>query len=404
MSKKVKGQKLDLATFVGPSNPTLNLPTAPDPQRQRNIRKTDDTKVERVRDSQGWSRNVRSDESFGNKSSEDETVWRKSYGLKTSGGESSERPRLNILPKSTGGSSATESDIQDDKWSKVFKNVPDSKGKSAGRFDDDTQRGGKFSTPNYKRSSREEISSLALPTAPRSVVSNPAPAPVKPVVVAVKDTSVNDLKAAKAVQKQEATRKAKELRELQIQESLNAATLAVELSSKAYQAGLVDLSTGLKGDMLVDHIKSSDSVVTGSMLLKGVLEQTENEMSQWWIKSNYGAALAFLLQSSFDDQVSALYVIQEFCHSKKFPKVEVKGVTRKLIEYYFGLMLSNEFVDAESFIAWADDSSARSDTSLGRLDAIVQTTNFVQSIRHAMMATEDDPDDDEVDAPREILK
>lgn len=396
MSKKVKGQKLDLATFVGPSNPTLNLPTAPDPLRQRkDVRKaTEDFRLEKGKD-QGWSRNMRGDDN--SKFGEDDSVWRKSFGPKSSGiEERSERSKFSTVKP-------MESDTAEDKWSKVFKNVPDSRPKNfSGARNEDDLRNSKIS-PSIKRGTREEVHSLALPTAPRSVAqSSPVPTPPK-IPVVVKDTNQND-KAAKALQKQEANRKAKELKEQQELMIINAAKAAREASVRAYQVALELLALGVKGDELLKHVQEKRADVTGSTLLKGILEQVESELYPWWTNGEYGSALSFLLHSSDADQVAALFVIQEYCCVKKFPKIDVKGVSRRLIEYYFGLMLSNELVDGENFVAWADDSSGDSEASLGRLDAIVQTTNFVQSVRQALLSTEEDVVDDEIDAPRETMK
>jgi hypothetical protein len=155
---------------------------------------------------------------------------------------------------------------------------------------------------------------------------------------------------------------------------------------------------------LLEHVNTVSVKPTGAAVLKGVLDQMDSiTTSKWWVKEEYGAALQGLLAGSVTGQVAALYAVQVYCHEKKFPKVEIKGKQTKVIEVIFAVLMNSNIIDPDSFVAWADDEN-QAEVG-GRVDAIVQTTSFIQSIRDLdLQEFDEDADDDDIDAPREYVK
>lgn len=227
--------------------------------------------------------------------------------------------------------------------------------------------------------------------------------------VAVVDTKAQEAKEAKEkarAEREERERKAKEEKEMA---ALAAATKALKLKEEnaAAETKAVEiLSQGLKGAELLAAAKASATKLNAAMLFKAILEKTNDLVATpWWTKAEYGALLGSYLAVSIDEQIAALYVLQEFCHARSFPKVQVKGKERKLIEFIFSTLLSQELVEFEGFMGWADDASTLYEDSKGRIDAIVQTTAFITSVRNAMEANDEEgDDDDEIDAPRQTVK
>jgi hypothetical protein len=222
--------------------------------------------------------------------------------------------------------------------------------------------------------------------------------------------AIEDAKAAKIAKKAEreanekAAREKKELAAIAEKERKERELIEAEAAGKS---AITALSSGLKGSALVDEIKSLGAQApTGAALLYQVLEQSNDDVlsSNWWTDAEYGEALKKLLAGSQKKEVAALYSVQIYCAEKKFPKVKVNGVTKKVIESLFGILLSNELIDGESFLAWTEDDEG--EDSLGRLDAIVQTTALVNSIREALVmedSEEEEEEEEEIDASREVF-
>jgi hypothetical protein len=235
-----------------------------------------------------------------------------------------------------------------------------------------------------------------VPTAP----TGPSPAELK----AAAEAEQKAAKAAKRAEREEAERKAKEAKEAAAAEAAAALEKAKNEQAIAIAAAADVMASGLKGTALLAHVKGVEVKPTGSAVLKALLEKLDDvTTTKWWVKDEFGTVLTELLKDSVKEQVNALYVVQAYCHSKKFPKVEVKGKPAKLIEVLLAVLLNNGMVDSESVLAWADDDNAAEVG--GRLDAIVQTTSFVQAIREALAADEEEGDEiDDIDAPREFVR
>jgi hypothetical protein len=261
---------------------------------------------------------------------------------------------------------------------------------------------------------------MPLPTAPRSAMQSTAAAPAVPSEAAEKAAAqalkaVEDEKAAKAAKKQEkleAERKAKEAKEA----AAAAAAAAVEQAktdlAMAHAAAEEAVATGLKGSSLLAHVNGLATKPSGAALLKSVLAAADTAgtgdvtQSKWWVKEEYGEALTALLQtpaaSAAKQQLAALYVVQGFCHSRKFPKVDIKGKPHKVIEVIFALLMNNDMVEPDVYVAWADDENPIEEA--GRVTAIVQSTTFVQSIREADVEEfDEDEEQEEIDEPRQTV-
>jgi len=156
------------------------------------------------------------------------------------------------------------------------------------------------------------------------------------------------------------------------------------------------ISTGTKGEALLAAIVALPDKITGSALIRSILSTAVDPLSlKWCTKSEYGLALDYLLKKDSSSQLRSLLTVQDHCNKLKFPKIEIKGNARNLIEVIFQLMYQNDLVDAPVFLSWADEHS---DTP-GKTTAIVQTTPFLQFLREEDSADEHDEDEEEIDAP-----
>lgn len=160
------------------------------------------------------------------------------------------------------------------------------------------------------------------------------------------------------------------------------------------------INTNLKGDEIKNYTNEMSVKPTSASVVRAVLKRQTTANILWLNDTEYGVVIKNLIRDT-DDKVNVLFAVQEFCHGLKFPKIDVKGTQRNLIEVIFQLLFKKEIIDDSSFLAWAEDDR----DFLGRVNAIVQTTNFIQ-----LLTADDDEDDDEfeeeedVDRPREIVK
>jgi hypothetical protein len=159
------------------------------------------------------------------------------------------------------------------------------------------------------------------------------------------------------------------------------------------------LNSELKGESIKEYAEKMETKPTAAAFISAVFKrEISNEISVSWLNdSEYGIVVKYLV-GKIADKVNFLFAVQEYCHNLKFPKIDVKGSPRNLIEVIFQLLFKKEIIDDAAFLAWADDER----DSSGRVNAIVQTTNFIQ------LLTEEDEEDfeeeEDVDRPREIVK
>jgi hypothetical protein len=246
----------------------------------------------------------------------------------------------------------------------------------------------------------------AIPTtAPQA--SQPAPIPAASnqsvSLVVDKRASRKVMQADKKKEKEEAARRAKEAKERK--EAKEAAELQrLEDDEAAAKTVVADIiGTGLKGDDLCSYIEKLEVIPTGSVLVSEVLLNLEDPLSTAWCrKSEYGSAIAMLVSGNTKAQIRALNEIQLYCNKLKFPKVDyAKSVSRWLIEVVFELCYTQEVMDHEGFIAWSEDNAEVP----GKINAIVQTTNFIRLLsEHDFDDDENENEEEEIDAPLPTIK
>ena len=211
-------------------------------------------------------------------------------------------------------------------------------------------------------------------------------------------------KAEKAKKREEEERAAKEAKEAKLKAERDAIDALKAAEDNARAAADAAVASGHLGEKLYDHIQSMEKKPSGASLIFKVLSlQTELSSLVWCTKAQYGSAIKSLLEGKIKDQVAAIYAIQEFCHSKKFPKIDVKGTKRNFIEVVFQLLYKNDIFEHEAFSRWSDDDNL---TNIpGKQDAAFQTVQFFTVLNEVSDEEYDeDEEEEEIDAPREIVR
>jgi hypothetical protein len=264
-----------------------------------------------------------------------------------------------------------------------------------------------------------------LPTAPKASLdggkvnnaSSASPIPIfKEKVVPPKapknekkqeDETTTDGKTEKQ-KKAEKRKQEEETRKAKIEAENAAKEEKQNRHSSSYSAVIDSIKSGLKGKALTEQVKATlgeENSLSPDGVLKAILHSLNEEdyITKWYDQATYGNILAASSNKTTKDELALLYTIQEYCHSKKFPKIEMKGgSSKKLIELLITNLLVGEFVDVEGIIAWADDEN--DDDIPGRADAIIQTTGMVATLRSSLVDEESEVDSDEdFDAPQAHL-
>jgi len=292
-------------------------------------------------------------------------------------------------------------------------------GGGGGRYDDHRRERDALN-PNYRR----EMADMPLPTAPRATLGNNP-------MISKENVFQMALSTAKGTgKKQQKENKKKPSNNNNKKDALSPIAQPTDEDNEPEQpkedakgetmaAVATAVAQGLKGGALTDAVCSlyAEKGLTSPMsthgLMIGILQAVDTGSypswaAGWFTANDYGDLLKYEVTAKYDPKqsktldahVDALYGVQEFCASKKFPKVEVKGKERRLIEVIFSVLSLANIIDVDALIGWADDVRDRDDVP-GRVDAIVQTTNFIASLREN---DEEEEADDEVDAPRDFVK
>lgn len=275
--------------------------------------------------------------------------------------------------------------------------------------------------PNYA----SELRNAPLPSAPRATLANSAFQPKQNVFeMAMSKATKKEKKPKKETATKTKTNKNKfavgdssdeEEEEEEETTSASVSTPAAApapkeevkpVNTKAPTAEVVAaaLAAGHKGPALTAAIKSGYEAkdlsaplsVHGFVLAIFTHMQSTNESfsSKWYKPEQYGHALKELVATRpMNEQIDAIYAVQEFCHSQKFPKIDVSGKQKKLIEVIVTALLVTEAIDVDTVLGWADDETDRDDVK-GRVDAIVQMTTMLSTLREPDEVEEADLDDD----------
>ncbi len=254
-----------------------------------------------------------------------------------------------------------------------------------------------------------------LPSAPKAAVaaaSNPARAEEEAKALeAAKQSKEDEAKrareekeAAKAARKkaEEDAKRAKEEAKRAEEEAKNAVLNAY---SNTFNTTTEAIKNGQKGSALTAHLKANlPAPILPAGVLKAILSSLNNDYTSvnWWGADAYGDALKNLFEHTVPAQVSLLYAVQDFCHSKKFPKITTAKGEKRLIEALFNILLNAKLVDIDGIIAWADDDNKLN--IAGRTDAIVQTTAMVQTLRDLMADDEEEEEEDLDDYQQQYIR
>lgn len=145
----------------------------------------------------------------------------------------------------------------------------------------------------------------------------------------------------------------------------------------------------------------SDSIALGKQLLSKLYEKPNACTELEWIDAGqYGAVLAKLIYreqpktKEVEAQVEVVYAVQEAFHKAGFPRNAQK---KPLIELTFIRLYKNEILAEEAYLAWKDDSSDRP----GKLDAIVQTTKFLDFLQEEEESSEEEDEDEDEQEDKE---
>jgi len=201
-------------------------------------------------------------------------------------------------------------------------------------------------------------------------------------------------KAAKAAAKAEAERLEAE-RKLAEKEAEKAAIA----NQRSVAATLI--KENKKGEALADEISNRSDKIPGAALISEILSSLSSPTDLAWCNpTEYGAALSALLQDNAKDQMMAIYELQQYCHKIGFPKIDTKSGKRAYFEVIFQLFYQFDIVDATGFQAWFDDELF--DELPGRVDALVQATEFMNWLNEEEEVSDDE--DEEIEglepAPR----
>jgi hypothetical protein len=273
-------------------------------------------------------------------------------------------------------------------------------------------RGGGFGDRDSRNSfasfgSRKPTFSMkttATTIVPQAVQPAPIPAASNQSISLIidKKASRKEKHADKKKEKEEVARRAKEAKDQK--EAKEAAELQRLEDDEATAKTVVGdvIGSDLKGAELCSYIEKLEVIPTGSVLISEVLLNLEDPLSTAWCrKSEYGSAIAMLVSGNKKAQIRALNEIQLHCNKLKFPKVDTKSGARGLIEILFELCYTQEVIDYEGFVAWSEDNAEVP----GKINAIVQTTNFIRLLSEQDFDNdEDENEEEEIDAPLPTIK
>lgn len=360
MSKK-KGVKLDWNVLARDSNQDMALPSAPGQPSSYNGRQDN---------RQSWERQ----------------------------GQDRQRPKLNLTPRTVPVDPRPGEQVNppsapvsssNDKWDNVFAKKASNDVRKQPLEEEFVE------APRSSRSGRRDVSAELSEAIQNAVISTENVKKVDPK------------KAAKAAARAEEEKKRQQEKEAALAAKEAKMQAEKDAREKASKLSQDIIATGIKGDDLVKHIEGLEikpepaSMV--SILLAQITDPTVNAANacRWCTKSEYGQALATLNKGNAMKQLFCLYEVQKYCDGLKFPKIEVKGEKLNLIEVMFQVMYTNEVVDNDGFGLWSDDDN---DEIPGKLNAVVQTTNFISMLNEVDEDEENEEvEDDEVDAVRETI-
>lgn len=158
-----------------------------------------------------------------------------------------------------------------------------------------------------------------------------------------------------------------------------------EIASRLVQEQIV-------GNDLLIRIESEN--VTGSQLLKEILNKFEPDNIEWINKNQYGSALKLLLEENSKEQLVCLFLIQNYSYTHGFPKINYKDKEVYYIKMIFHLLFTNDIIDESTYLEWLDILTDLVDIDNSVKNIIcIQTAEFINIFK--MTFTDQDYENDQ---------
>ncbi len=130
--------------------------------------------------------------------------------------------------------------------------------------------------------------------------------------------------------------------------------------------------------------------ITGSQLLKEILNKYDDPNNYSWIEQNqYGLALQFLLKENSREQLLCLLLIQNYSNSHGFPKINYKDKHVYFLKMIFQLLFTYDIIDESIYWEWQEILTNIVDIDEKTKNTIcIQTTEFFNILK--MTFTDED--------------
>mmetsp|Transcript_3137 Transcript_3137/g.4832 ORF Transcript_3137/g.4832 Transcript_3137/m.4832 type:complete len:555 (+) Transcript_3137:110-1774(+) len=151
-----------------------------------------------------------------------------------------------------------------------------------------------------------------------------------------------------------------------------------EIESKCTEAEKA-ISSGKIGSELVSILKEMGENIpnAGAFILEMLRTCGKPALDKWANDEEYGKALKFLApENNKKEQVLMLYGVQMYVHEVGFPKIGKEALVLKI----FTFLYSKDIIVEEAFEEWSEDVD---DTTPGKQNSLIQTTNFFEFLKQA---------------------
>ena len=160
----------------------------------------------------------------------------------------------------------------------------------------------------------------------------------------------------------------------------------------------------LIGCDLMSRIESDN--ITGSQLLKGILNKYNDPNIYNWIELNqYGSSLQLLLKNDLKEQLLCLLMIQNYSNSFGFPKITYKNKQVYFLKIIFQLLFTYDIIDESTFWNWQDILIDIVDIDENTKKLLcIQTTEFFNILKMTFTEDEDTYENEKDNENNEIKK
>ncbi|RHY34877.1 hypothetical protein DYB32_002395 [Aphanomyces invadans] len=200
-------------------------------------------------------------------------------------------------------------------------------------------------------------------------------------------------KKRKEAERKEAKRLADEAALAAAEEKKAAMAAAAEKAVKDTEVVRALLATTKKGQEIVKAGKASLQGVSAAVVMAEVLkhnEETAISSSKWLTPDEYGALLSATVGvASSKEQLKALYALQLFMHEHRGRE---GNRTKGMMELAFKALYAFDIVADEAFIEYKYDVE---DTTAGKMQAIIETSEWLSWLESYEPSDDEDDEDDE---------